>query len=471
MLRSRPVLSVSRAFLSSSRTFFLLTLLLLPIPSLVHAEAFRIPYQSASGVAQGNAFAAQADDPSALHYNPAGMTQLPRVQYSLGINLVGGSFSHTSPTGGIVTGDFNGPIANPPPANFYLTANLKDLGAKTFSNLTLGLGITAPFGTLLDYPKDAPFASVTTFAALPLMDIKPTVGVKVNEYISIGGGLDIYTFASFLGEGQAELKSVSGSGLVPLGIPQGSDIEINGTDTAVGFNVGLLYTPMRNPDGKPLLNFAFVYRSQTTLALQGAALVNGARFSDASVDLNLPQIFTWALAAWPLRADDEEWKVEVDVDHADWSSFKNLDIHLSNGVTLPQPRNWRAVFVINVGTEYRWLSPKSLPDWEVALRGGYVRSESPIPDRTFDPAVPDSDYNAFSIGTGFLCKGRGRFLGLMQCDSGNEGWIPLRGIGLDFAYQGALYESRTITNNIFPSVNGTWDGVVHIGSMNLRVNF
>ena len=48
------------------------------MPELAHGDGFRILDQGAAAAAQGAAFAAQADDPSAIHYNPAGMTQLPR---------------------------------------------------------------------------------------------------------------------------------------------------------------------------------------------------------------------------------------------------------------------------------------------------------------------------------------------------------------------------------------------------------
>jgi hypothetical protein len=53
-----------------------LLLALLALPSALFASGFRILDQSASAVGQSGAFTAQADDPSALHYNPAGMTQL-----------------------------------------------------------------------------------------------------------------------------------------------------------------------------------------------------------------------------------------------------------------------------------------------------------------------------------------------------------------------------------------------------------
>src|SRR5687767_13117234 len=51
-------------------------------PAIVSAGAFRIFDQSASATAQGGAFAAQADDPSAIYFNPAGLTQLSGVQTS-----------------------------------------------------------------------------------------------------------------------------------------------------------------------------------------------------------------------------------------------------------------------------------------------------------------------------------------------------------------------------------------------------
>ena len=40
------------------------------------ALGLRIPNQDASAIARGNAFVATADNPSAIYYNPAGITQL-----------------------------------------------------------------------------------------------------------------------------------------------------------------------------------------------------------------------------------------------------------------------------------------------------------------------------------------------------------------------------------------------------------
>ena len=75
-------------------------------------------------------------------------------------------------------------------------------------DLSVGIGLTAPFGSLTRWPNDGPFKTATTFSALPLMDIKPTLAYKVTESLSLGLGADIYTFSSLVGEGHAEKQSV-----------------------------------------------------------------------------------------------------------------------------------------------------------------------------------------------------------------------------------------------------------------------
>ncbi|MBA5867429.1 MAG: long-chain fatty acid transporter [Nitrospira sp. CR1.3] len=452
---------ITTALSAATRWSSFAVLLVLGVPAVSHGEAFRVLDQGAAASGQGTAFAAQADDPSALHYNPAGMTQLQGVQFYGGLLLVGGSYNYTSPAGANYKGDLDGSIAWPPPIHFYLTASLDKYDIGFLKNLTLGIGVNSPYGLMINWPQNVPFSALDTRATLPMLDIKPTMAYRFNDYLSIGGGLDIYTFASIAGEGAGQVNSF---------IPPSTNVELRVKDTAVGYNVGVMLTPWRT-DGKPRLNLAFVYRSQTTLNLNGNFLVNGGLLADARVDFTLPNIYTGAVAYWPIRDEEREWKLEVDIDYADWHSFKQLNIQLSNGVTLPEPRNWNGVFIAHVGTEYKWLRPAVLPDWEVAARFGYIRSQTPVPEQTFEPAVPDANYNSFSVGLGFLCKDQGRFLGFIKCTTPIIGPVGIKGIGFDVAYKNQIYESRTITNNIRPIVNGTYDTILHAGVMSLRINF
>ncbi|HXU75413.1 MAG TPA: hypothetical protein VN794_02540, partial [Methylomirabilota bacterium] len=53
-------------------------------PGLALGLGSRIPNQDADAIARGNAFVATADNPAALYYNPAGISQLEGQQIHVG---------------------------------------------------------------------------------------------------------------------------------------------------------------------------------------------------------------------------------------------------------------------------------------------------------------------------------------------------------------------------------------------------
>ena len=463
MFWSAPLWCLPQRGLTAGTIVGVLSLL---CPVIVTAQALRFQPQGAVAAGQGNAFAAQADDASAIHYNPAGLSQVQGMQGVYGIALLGGSIKTKSSSGIDSRGDFGDSVAFPPPGHTYLSANLEALGVPRLSALTVGLGLTSSFGLNSRYPVDGPFNTAVTSAELPLIDIKPTIAYKITEDLSVGVSADIYTFASFLGEGHVEQKQVSSGA---LGIPAGASIELNGSGTGAGVTASALYTPMRSEAGKPIMSIGLVYRSQTVLPLHGSLLINGAKVADASTDLVLPQMFTGAIAIWPVRTGQREWKVELDVEYVGWSMNRNLDVHLSNGGTIPQPQQWKNVPVIAFGTEHKWLHPQWLPHWEVAVRSGYTYTEDPVPNRTFNPATISLTAHTLSLGAGFLCKGAGQFLGLIPCSRESALWP--KGMGLDVAYQEWFYESRTVVGNLNPAVDGTYHAFVHLGTLSLRTLF
>lgn len=435
-------------------------------------EGFRILDQSASATAQGGAFAAQADDPSAVHYNPAAITDLPGLQMTVGTLLVNGGIDFRPSSGPAIEGDFGGTLANPPPSSFFVSAKLGDLLSPSFDSLTLGFGVYSPFGNITRYPRTSGLAPILTRSASPILEVTPTVAFRPHPMLALGAGLDIYTFSDLFGEGHVEVQQTAAD-LARAGFPfaPDDDIELNGRDTALGYHAGLLFTPVRNEQGQPLVNVALVYRSRATLNLKGQFLNRSRGFAlGAKADLTLPQVVTAGLAVWPIRDTRREWKLEVDVDYADWTSFDHLDVTLSNGAVLPNPRNWQNSYVVMAGTEYKFIKPALLPSWEIAIRGGYVFADSPVPEQTFKPDVPDSNSHSYSAGIGFLCRRGGTFLDVIPCATSQEGFGPAA-IGFDVAYQGIFYQSRSISGNQDPRVRGVWDTTIHVVSLNLRVNF
>lgn len=444
------------------RTGFLISALLFATHSVAYGEGFRLPYQGTAAAGQAEAFIAQADDASSLYYNPAGMTQVRGVQLYLGANFITGQFLYTSPSGETIEGDLRQPVVLPPPGHLYLTTNLEDLGYTSLGPLTLGIGVNSPFGLGTRWPEDGPFSSVVTDATLPLLDVKPTLAYKIGDILAVGAGADIYTFASFIGEGQAELKA---------NIPGVAMTEVNGTDTAAGFNIAGLFTPLRNSAGKPLVNFGLVYRSEATLNLKGDFLVNGQKVADAVTTIPLPWVIGGGVAGWPIRNEAREWKIEVDAEGIGWSTFQNLDITLSDGTFISQPWNWNDTYTLSAGTEYKWLKLDWLPHWEITARGGYQRSQHANPDPTFNPAISDNNWNILAGGLGLRCKKGSHFLGLISCGSPDSGY--LKAIVLDLAFQAAFWESRNIMGNIVsPTIDGNYRTIDwYIGSFSLGLVF
>lgn len=459
-----------RQWISSSSSicgFWLLLVLVTTTwcSSPAFAQIPRIQGQGAAASGMGNAFAAQADNPSALHYNPAGMTQLRGVQIMAGGLLVGGPLDHRSPSGTTTAGDHDGVVAWPPPAHTYVTANLQGLGIPLLDKLTVGVGVTTPFGSATRWPSTSPFSATTIFSALPLFDIKPTFAYQLLPDLSIGAGIDIYTFSSLFGEGHAEFQRI---------LPPGNRVEVNGKDTALGFNIGTLYTALRNADGLPIVNIAVVYRSQATLHLDGVQLANGVKVQDTTTTLVLPQVITGGIAVWPVRNAEREWKLELNVDYIGWKSVRNLDLRRRDGtVILEQPQNWKSTYAILVGTEYRWLKMDRLPGWEVAVRGGYSNLQTQVPDSTYNPAIPSADLHIISTGVGFLCKGNGLLFGFVACGNLGIGSIKAKTIGVDLSYQVSLYEPRTVEGNtgIRAGINGFYENTAHAGGLSIRVGF
>ncbi len=450
--------------------FFLFGFSLIFMSPSVRADGFRTPFQSASAAGQGGAFIAQADDPSAIHYNPAGMTQLRGVQHSFGAAFVSPNVTFRNAAGDKVNNRVSGgAVGLPPPSHLFVTWNWQDDDIGFFRRFAVGLGVESLFGFANTYPSSSPFAGVITKAQLPVIDIKPTMAFKVHDMLSLGFGVDIFTFASFIGEGHAERQSVA-IGNIP-GTSPGDRLELTGSGTTAGINASLLLTPFRNDEGHPLLNLGFVWRSQAVLPLNGQLLANGQLVADSSSSIKFPEIYEWGIAGWPIRNRQHEWKLEVDVHLVRWQTIRNFDVTLSNGTVIRQPQQWDNAVTLFLGTEYTRLEIPALPDWDLAVRAGYVRSQTPIPDRNFDPVTPDSDNHTYSVGLGFSCDGHANFLGLISCRGGDPGFLVQQGIALDLAYQYVRWDTRTVTGSPIPVLNGTYKTRTHVGMITMQINF
>ncbi len=126
--------------------------LFLLLPQLVLASGFKIETQGSKATGMGAAFVAVADDPSAIAYNPAGLTQLEGTDIYLGTTVIIPTTKYESPAGASDTTDYH--VFYPP--HLYITSD-------AIKNVVFGLGIFSPGINFLQTLSDIAIVCVASF--------------------------------------------------------------------------------------------------------------------------------------------------------------------------------------------------------------------------------------------------------------------------------------------------------------------
>src|SRR5687767_3048782 len=150
------------------------------VATKAHAVAFRMPNQDPEGIARGNAFAATADNPSAIYYNPAGITQLEGQNLSLGVYLISTDVGFTSAGGSASTA-----------TDFQAVPQIYYTYSPAESALSFGLGVYAPYGLGIDYGRFTPFPTAAQDAELMYATVNPVIAWEITPCLSIAGGITL----------------------------------------------------------------------------------------------------------------------------------------------------------------------------------------------------------------------------------------------------------------------------------------
>jgi long-chain fatty acid transport protein len=347
----------------------------------VSANGFRLPDQDAFATARGEAFVATADNPSAIYYNPAGITQLE------GSNLRGGLYgiyldrSFNPPPGAYNAGQTYHDQENfaAAPQIFY-TCSLKD------SPLSFGLGMYAPFGGKSSWPQDTGFRSVATGGSLTYITINPVVALKLPHNFSISGGIMV-NYANM----------AMSQGLQAFELPETNFFRFSGDGWSVGYNLGALWQPHEK------ISLGATFRSSAKVTLDGQTQVERLpnipdSHQSAQADFKFPITAAVGISYRPTP----KWNIEFDADFADWSSFGSTTIHqenppppLSSDVALTL--NWRASWMYELGVT-RYFDN----GWHASA--GFVYNENSVPNSYYTPLAADMDRYFFSTGAGYKGK-------------------------------------------------------------------
>ncbi|HUA37741.1 MAG TPA: outer membrane protein transport protein [Candidatus Sulfopaludibacter sp.] len=326
------------------------------------AGGFRLPNQDPEAIARGDAEVATADNPSAIYYNPAGITQLEGQNVRVGVYVISPGEEYKSPSGATYKANSD---PEPVPQLYYVDS---------FQNspISIGLGMYSPYGLALDWGANTPFSTVAEKGSLVYLSFNPVVAWRICRSLSVGIGPTInYSKATF---DQA------------LGLP-GSQFHFDGDGVDYGFNAGILWQPCS------MWSFGVSYRSATEINYEGTSSTSPSpplpAPTSTSGSVKFPQFVTGGVSFRPTS----NWNFEFDLDWADWDSLKQITFENTAFGNIPLTLDYRSSFMYEFGAT-RQLGK----GYFVSV--GYIYNENSSPDANFNPLIPDSNLQLGSVGFG-----------------------------------------------------------------------
>jgi len=366
------------------------------------ASGTRVGFKDAFAMARGNAFVATADNPSAVYYNPAGLTQLTGQRLNASVYDVALKSDFRNATGSASMDDSYQPV----PQIFY------SIKPNATGPWAFGLGVYAPFGLSTEWPANSPLRTFALKNEQTYLTFNLSAAYQISPELSLGGGLTYNKVTT-------ELTRA-------IGVFGPNDLfRFKGDGDAVGFTLGALWKPATKH------SFGISYQASTSVKMEGTTdtipLITGEP-SDATFEFPEVVILGYSYRPTP------DWNFEVNVDWTNWNRFNTVTINKPSGA-LPLPFNWESGFFYEFGVT-RYLTA----NWNISA--GYLFTENSVPDSTYTPAVPDSDRSFYSIGLGYTSGNLGANLAWHYADGGTRtvtGSPPsLIGATADGTYKNAI---------------------------------
>lgn len=329
-----------------------------------YAAGFQLSEQSA--IQMGRAMAGAGvvgDDLSAVHYNPAGMTLLSGTRMQATGTWVAVNLDYEGDSDQSENGRLKGQII---PAGF-ITHQIND-------SLWAGLGLTVPYGMGTEYGEGWEVKSRGTESMILTFDINPNLAWKVNEKLSVGGGISLQYAKAELGMGMSPMQA-----------------NVKGDSWAWGWNVGLMFQPVET------VRLGLAYRSHIAHNAEGHTDVKGPLnlTSDMKVRIKTPDTVTLS-ASWEAT---DALRLSGTARWSKWSNFRslnvqNLDLAGTKLGTTVVENNWDDTWFFSVGADYKLNG-----QWTV--RGGVAYDQGPVENQYRMAVIPDTDRVWFSGGASY----------------------------------------------------------------------
>jgi long-chain fatty acid transport protein len=376
-----------------SLRFTITSLLALALAAPAFGSGFSIFEQGAKASGMAGAFAATADDPSAVFYNPAGLAQQRRMAGYAGATFINFTNEFTgdpnSPVTSGVEGKYDRHTFVPP--NVYAILPIGD-------SITLGFGSYSAWGLRTDWADPWVGRYISRDADLKTMSFNPAIAWQTADgRFAVGAGVEYRRARVILNANRMALNPFSGRIVDVANTRLVSDY---GDD--IGWHAGILYKATDR------LRFGLTYRTDMEMDLEGQAEINQISTGNAQLDaviagqlppnqaINTAFPFPAVASAGIAFSPTVNWDVEFDVTHMTWSTFEALTVNFETTPTagFTRVQDWQDSSAFRLGANY-----KATADWDV--RFGALYDQNPQPVEAVSPLLPDSDRIGVTFGAGW----------------------------------------------------------------------
>lgn len=311
---------------------------------------------------------------SSIFYNPGGLSLMDsKMSFSAGVS---GIFANAvfQKEGSDYQARTDNPIGTP----FYV------YGAGMIGErLSVGLGVYTPFGSSAKWDDDWAGRYLIQNISLMAIFIQPTVGYKINDYLSLGAGF-VYAY------GDVELQKA-------LPINDDSYAKLSGTTGNIGYNVGAMIRPTEK------LSIGIDYRSKIIMKVE-----------DGDAAFKIPSSLTGTFPAenkfsaelpMPANLDfgisysfNDKFTLAVEANYVFWGIYEDLTFTFEeNNETLGSvnPREYSNTLIGRIGAQYK------LNDMFTFRAGGYF-DPSPTHDDYFNPETVSLNTVAWTLGMSIM---------------------------------------------------------------------
>jgi long-chain fatty acid transport protein len=320
-------------------------------------------------------FAARAQDASTVFTNPAGMSRLEKSQVLGGLQALYGKveFSPNSATTSS-GGDGGNAVGWMPGGSAFIVQKLNQ-------DWSIGFGILSYFGLGEKYDNNWVGRYYVQESTLLGMTLTPAVSYRVNDWLSIGAGLNVMY-------GYLDTQvAINNAGTQPDG-----QLKYKDGEWGYGGNFGILVEPKKGT------RFGLTYLTEVKLDFSdvpefsglGPVLATVLRTTNnLDMSMTVPQMVMFSA----YHEINQKWAIMGNVGWQDWSRFGKVDIQInsSNPQSLTVDNDYKDTWHVALGVQYRHS-----PAWMFTC--GIAYDSSAVDDDKRTVTLPMGEAWKFALG-------------------------------------------------------------------------